>query len=144
MEVFGLALVAVIGTVVGPLLLAYLTGRQRRADKEQDYARQDAVADKVAEVARQTASTTASTDAQLKEIHALGNSSLTAVMQSQLIALQAQRVLMGRLATAEGNGASEKDLAEMKSVERQISDLGREINDRLLAAQQAADTRFRH
>jgi hypothetical protein len=43
------------GVVVGPLLLAYLTGRQRSKDKQEDWARQDAVAAKADAVADQAA-----------------------------------------------------------------------------------------
>jgi hypothetical protein len=38
------ALIVVFGTVAGPLFLSHLNNRQRRAEKIEDYARQDAVA----------------------------------------------------------------------------------------------------
>jgi hypothetical protein len=46
-------LIVAFGVVVGPLLLAYLTGRQRTRDKREDWARQDAVAAKADAVAEQ-------------------------------------------------------------------------------------------
>jgi hypothetical protein len=39
-------LITAIASTASPLLLAYLTGRQRRLEKLEDYARQDAVAAK--------------------------------------------------------------------------------------------------
>jgi hypothetical protein len=45
--------IVAVGVVAGPLLLAYLTGRQRSRDKREDWARQDAVAAKAQAVADQ-------------------------------------------------------------------------------------------
>lgn len=45
--------IVAVGVIVGPLLLAYLTGRQRSRDKREDWARQDAVAAKADAVAEQ-------------------------------------------------------------------------------------------
>jgi hypothetical protein len=36
--------IALVVAVVGPVILSWITGRQRKTEKEQDYARQDAVA----------------------------------------------------------------------------------------------------
>jgi hypothetical protein len=50
--------IVAVGVIAGPLLLAYLTGRQRSRDKREDWARQDAVAakaDAVADQARKAA-----------------------------------------------------------------------------------------
>lgn len=45
-------IVAVVASVIGPLLLAWLTGRQRRAEKIEDYRRQDEVAMRADEATR--------------------------------------------------------------------------------------------
>lgn len=47
--------VALLVAVIGPAVLSFLTNRQRRADKREDWARQDAVAAKVDAAARQAA-----------------------------------------------------------------------------------------
>jgi hypothetical protein len=48
-------IVAAFGTVIGPLLIAHLNNRQRVAEKQQDWARQDLVAAKVDKAAEQAA-----------------------------------------------------------------------------------------
>jgi len=46
------ALLGVACTVAGPLLLSYLNAKQARQAKQEDWARQDAVAEKVAAAAK--------------------------------------------------------------------------------------------
>lgn len=108
-----------IATVAGPIILAWLLGRQRRAEKREDYARQDAVAARVTEaadkaetVAKQAAEaarllvdsnaaaalvaaqTAAVTNDKLDQIHTLVNSTLTAAIEAQLEATIEQLRMM--------------------------------------------------
>lgn len=48
-----LALIVAVPAMLSPLLLSWLTNRNARKDREQDWARQDQVANRVAEVSRQ-------------------------------------------------------------------------------------------
>jgi hypothetical protein len=94
-------------SIVGPALISVLTARQRRAERLEDYARQDAVAAQAAQaaelllaanerVATQTAEASARTDGKLRQIHELVNSTLTGAMQSQLVAMEAQLAMVRR------------------------------------------------
>lgn len=137
-------LVAAMIAIVGPLLLAYLTGRQRHAEKVEDYARQDAVAAKAEEAARlllaqnkRVAKSSESTRAQLKEIHTLVNSNMTAAMQAQLVALKGQLVLMHRLAEAKKGAPTEDELGAIRGVEGQIQELETTLTERLDATDKA-------
>lgn len=75
------ALAALIGvfiaSIIGPALLAHLVAVQRRKDKKDEYARQDAIA------ARLEASDIA-TNTKLDIIHTLVNSNLTIAIQAEL------------------------------------------------------------
>jgi len=85
------AMASLIGTVLAPMVLMYLTGRERRREKLQDYERQDAIAakadlvaakllenqrvnmartDKVAHIARVSAAATPIPDASARAVGA--------------------------------------------------------------------------
>jgi hypothetical protein len=116
-------IIVAIGVIVGPLLLAYLTGRQRSRDKAEDWARQDAVAAQAAEaarlleerqdavarkaaeaarlllaanerVAKQSREAADVVNGKLAQIHELVNSNLTTQMEEAHGALTQQLVLM--------------------------------------------------
>jgi hypothetical protein len=115
------AVVAAVGAVVSPLIMAVLVNRNARQMKSDDYARQDLVAArlnarqdeserKAAEVAAQAAEAAALLvesnlkqeeiakvqGAKLDQIHTLVNSNLTAAMQDQLDTRQANLVLLNQ------------------------------------------------
>ena len=52
-ETIWLALIVAVPAMLSPLLLAWLTNRSHRQEKQQDYARQDQVAERAERVARQ-------------------------------------------------------------------------------------------
>jgi hypothetical protein len=92
-------LVAVIVAVVAPALLSVLTSRQRRAERVEDYARQDAVAAKTAEAARlllaanervaaQSAEADRATQAKLDQIHSLVDGNLTEAQEREVNAMR--------------------------------------------------------
>jgi hypothetical protein len=143
-----IAILAISGTIVGPLLLAVITAWlsriARRADKKEDYARQDAVAAKLKKeqqqvaaqaaqaaklllaanerVAAQTAATATVTNGKLDQIHELVNSTLTGAMQSQLVAIEAQLAMIRRFQPGE--------TAEISTLEEQVAELRARLADR--------------
>lgn len=155
-------LVAVLGTagiILSPAILAYITGRQRRHEKLEDYARQDLVAERVTEAADKTrevahqaaeaarllvasnlvaaetaAAATALTNGKLDQIHTLVNSNMTAAMQAELDATRALLAMMREFrdfkATA-GKPASRQALAAIEETERKVGELATTLDDRL-------------
>jgi len=106
-------LVALIVSVIAPIMVAYLTNKQNRANKQMDWDRQDAVAreakrqqnevaaqaataadlllqaqretaSRTEEVARVAALTARDQSSQLRQIHTLVNSDMTAARQELL------------------------------------------------------------
>lgn len=160
------ALIVAFAGVVGPLFLSYLNGRQRRAERAEDYARQDKVAarvevaagkavkvaDKAAEaaallvesnaVAAETAaSATADTNRRLDQIHTLVNSNMTAAMQAELDRTQEVLVMLREvmaLNEAAGRPPSEDARTRIAVTERKVGELSATLNDRL------AQTRIVH
>jgi hypothetical protein len=106
------AIAAAAGTVLSPLILSHMNNRARRAEKLEDWAREDRVAEKAAEAARllleanervaktaretneRVARAAARTDAKLNVIHTLVNSGLTAAIQAEYDATVRQLALM--------------------------------------------------
>lgn len=150
------AIVGVFGSVVGPALLAYLNGRQRRAEKREDYARQDQVADRVTEAADRTkavaeqaaeaarllvasnavaaktaAHTAAITNGKLDQIHTLVNSTLTEAIEAQLEATLEQLAMMRRALAGETVPPS---LESMAALEAKIADTRASLTERIAQA----------
>ncbi len=105
LTVLASAMASLMGTVLAPIMLMWLTARVRRAEKLEDYARQDVVALKAAEAARllmrsnaDVAATAAiandTTNAKLDEIHVAVNSNLTKATQGELEAKEQALILM--------------------------------------------------
>ncbi len=106
---------AIIASVVGPLTMSWLTARQRRLEKAEDYKRQDEVADRARqaeeaasmgrkEVARlletsnrESREATALHSGKLEQIHKLVNSSLTESLQAELRALKHSLALLNEI-----------------------------------------------
>jgi hypothetical protein len=149
------AYVAIAGilaaSIVGPALISQLSARQRRAERREDYARQDAVAKAAEEreqrqeaaahevavqaaeaaklllaanerVAEQTAEASARTDGKLNQIHELVNSTLTGAMQAELVAREAQAELVRRF--------QPDQTAEIAALDSTISELRAKLADR--------------
>ncbi len=70
-----------ITTTIAPVAMALVTARQARKDRQEDYARQDAVAAKAAQVAH-------ALQEQGGQIHELVNSNLTAIKEQLAVAKQ--------------------------------------------------------
>lgn len=127
-------LIALVVAVIGPVILSYLNGLQRRKEKEQDYARQDEVAAKVVEAAKKVAKTAKTSDKKLDEIHILVNSNMTAAMQAELDARIGQLLLMKEvieLKKALGKTPLKDALVAVESTEEKITELRTKLADRL-------------
>jgi hypothetical protein len=150
---------AIVTSVVAPLLMAHLTTKNRRQEKAEDYARQDAVAAQVkaaavqtaeaakllvasnAEVAATAKETTARTNEKLdvldtgqKDIHALVDGDKTARMQAQLVSLEAQLVLMREvmsLTSDVGKKPTVESMTALETMKSRIAELASELSERL-------------
>jgi uncharacterized membrane protein affecting hemolysin expression len=137
-------LVALIVSLISPTVLAWINGRQRRADKQEDWARQDAVAAQAAEAAslllaenKKVAESAQTTHDQLTQIHTLVNSNMTASMQADhdstvllLAALRANVALRG-------GEANEDTRVAIKTAEGRLAELEAQLTDRRAATKVA-------
>lgn len=138
------ALIVAVPSTIGPLLVARATGRERRKDQEQDWARQDKVveqAEEAAELLRKSnqeqaaaaAAVAAATQGQLQAIHVLVNSNLTGAIQDQLAAREGQLAVMLELVDlkrATGREPTSEALAAIESTQAVISELRTRLADR--------------
>jgi hypothetical protein len=134
-------LVAVIVSVIAPTVLGLMTNHQRRAEKREDWARQDAVADKAAEAAtlllaenKRVAATAEKTNEKLDVIHILVNSNMTAAMQAELDATRRDLVSLrevARLNREAGRETSPEAAAVIAETAQRIDKLDAELRDRL-------------
>jgi hypothetical protein len=140
--------VALFASVTAPLIVVYLTARQRHREKQQDYDRQDEVARRAEDVARaaqgvaKQAAEAATllvdsnervavaareqakvTNGKLDAIHTLVNSNMSAAMQSEL-------------------DATVRDLAMMREVIALRATAGREPTAEILSAVSATEDRI--
>jgi replicative DNA helicase len=148
-------LIALVVAVIGPIILSWLNGRQRKAEKILDWARQDdvaaeakrqqgEVAAQAAEAARlllaenkKVAHTAAETNEKLDVIHTLVNSNMTAAMQSEYDATVRELAMMREvvaLKKAAGEQPSPEAVAAIDATEQKIAQLAAELSDRLKQA----------
>lgn len=139
-DVIVVALIVGVTGVLTPALLAYLGGRQRRADKREDWTRQDAVAEQAASAAllllaanERVANATKSTNEKLDVIHTLVNSNMTAAMQAELTAVEGQHaVLLEVITLKESSGASTSEARQTaRALAERIQELRATLTDRL-------------
>ena len=145
-------LVAIIVSFVSPVVLALVNAwlhrkdkeqeaEQRRAEKQQDWDRQDAVAEQAEKAAallldenRKVAIAAARQGAQLKQIHTLVNSNLDASKRAELVALEGQATVLKRLMdvnAAAGKAPTDDDLAELDAVKLAAEKLRSELAERV-------------
>ncbi len=91
------AMASLMGTVLAPIVLMWLTSRERRREKLEDYARQDAVAASTEKVRARLLTTQAaaveqavSTNHKLDEIHTAVNSNLTKATEGAIEAKEGE------------------------------------------------------
>jgi len=155
------AAIVAAGGIVSPIIMAWLTNRNARRMKEDDYARQDLVAarlmrrqdeaeSKAAEVAAQAAEAARLlvvsnrkqediaivTGAKLDQIHTLVNSNLTAAMQDQLDARISNLALLTELAASKQPSAETQGVIDATRIK--ISELTNTLANRKLQTTQAA------
>jgi hypothetical protein len=146
--------VAVIVSVISPMIVGLMQtnqrqaeARDRRSEKIEDWARQDAVAAQAAQAAdlllqqnRKVAEAAVVTSQKLDVIHVLVNSNMTAAMQSELDATVRELAMMReviRLNEAAGHEPSSESLSAVKATETRIAKLRAELQDRLKQAEVA-------
>lgn len=128
----------------GPLLLAWYNNRNRERERAEDIARQDAVALAVRDVAGKakisaaaSRAEAAETGSQLKQIHTLVNSNMTAALQGELdqtrISLVLMREVVGLKETA-GGKASPENIMAITETEGRIAKLAAVLDDRMTQA----------
>lgn len=133
--------VAVIVSVIAPMVVGVMTNRQRRAEKREDWARQDAVAAQAAQAARlllaeneKVREAAESTQQKLDVIHVLVNSNMTAAMQAELDATRRDLVSLrevARLNEEAGRPMTEDAGAVIAETEQRIAKLAADLRDRL-------------
>jgi len=138
-------LIALLATVISPAILAiisnHLSSKQRRIEKELDWAREDAVAKKAEEAAallvvsnERVAKTAKVTNDKLDQIHTLVNSNMTAAMKAELEATIGKLRLMRQIVArdkADNIKVLPEALAAIRAVELKINELTATLNDRL-------------
>ncbi len=84
----------IVASVLSPVVLMWLTGRQRRRDKQLDWAREDAVAERAlaasvdnTRLLQEQNALVAGQSAVLGQVHALVNSNMTKAIEGEEVAL---------------------------------------------------------
>lgn len=134
-------IVAVIVSVISPMMLTLMQGRQRRAEKVEDWRRQDLVADRVARAAEVLEERTSGTDAKLDqlheqgvEIHALVNSNMTSAMRAELDAIERELLVLEELTAmkkAAGHPVEPRTHDAIEVARARIAELGASLQDRM-------------
>lgn len=158
MQAVWVALIVAVAAMAGPLLLARQQNKRQdqiaaQAAKAAELLKADnkRVADQAAEAARlllaanervaaQTAMADRATQGQLREIHGLVNSNLTAAMRAEYEAVVQQQVVMQELVDLRaeiGREPSEEALTAISAIKTRVAELGANLNDRLEATKAA-------
>ncbi len=144
-------ILALIVSVIAPLIVSLTTNSSRRADKAQDWARQDAVAQQAAEAAKlllsaneRVASSTAAivstavaTNSKLDVIHALVNSNMTAAMQDSLDSSLRELATLRELVELRRSTSGEPSMETTSAIalaEAKINELRTTLEDRKKAS----------
>lgn len=154
------ALLALVASIVAPVTVTMLTGRQRHRDQRADWARQDEVAARLEAKQQEAADAAEAVKAalmtsearavaageviggKLEQIHILVNAKMTAAIEEQLSATEAQAVLLREVAAlnlAAGREPSPDSVAVLSAVERRVAELRAQVADRALQTAVAND-----
>lgn len=132
--------VALIVSVIAPIITGLITSWVHRSEKKQDWQRQDAVAKQAREAAalllinnnRVAAAAEAATE-KLDVIHTLVNSNLTTSLRSELnatkLTLQTLKEIM-ELRKVQGTEPSEEVLRIIQETQTKVNSLQRSLSDR--------------
>lgn len=154
-----IAAIGVVSAIIGPLLLSWLQTRNTIALKQADWDRLDKVAevaretakdasdavikvaddlkerqsvlnDGLVEVARVAKEGTEGVNSQLKQIHTLVNSNLTAAMRGELTAVQSNLLALRKL-EALNPSSTPDELGAIKALETRERELSDTLTERL-------------
>lgn len=144
-----LGIVVAFAGMIGPVLLAIVGSRSRRAEKEQDWAREDEVAARAAKTAAALLAATDRTGAKVEQvdgkvdvIHTLVNSGMTAAIESELEATVLSLASMREVAALRketGRKPSTSTLAAIKAAEQRLALLRKTLAERAKQAKVVAD-----
>lgn len=109
--------------VVSPVLMAFVVSRLARADRRQDWERQDEVAARAANAVEAAGAAMVVTGNKLDVIHGLVNSAMTTQIQLTLEATKRERAALEKAGST---------VQEIELVDRRITDLEQTLADRLL------------
>ncbi len=134
-------LVAVVVSVIAPVIQSHFVNRARRYEKKLDWQRQDEVAAKAEEAAKLllaanelVAENANVINGKLDQIHTLVNSNMTAAMKAELEATVQKLVLMRKIVDrdrADDIKVLPEALKAIRDVEEKIEELTATLNDRL-------------
>jgi hypothetical protein len=141
------ALIVAVSSLASVVLTSWMTGRQRHADKEEDWARQDAVAAQAVEAAqllvesnKQIAARSIETNCKLDLIHTLVNSSMTAALTAERDSMVRELAMMQEIVQLKGkDGPTPVAARAITLTEARIAELNVVLVDRLKAAEVVAD-----
>lgn len=131
-----IVLVAVIASIVGPATMTIIAGRQRRKEKELDWARQDKLTERIR---KQNEENNKHTQAKLDTISAFVDGEKTAAMQRELAALRRELIVLQevvRLREKNDLDPSPETEQEIITTETKIDELAREIEQRMILIKQ--------
>lgn len=115
--------VALLASLIGPLVLSYFQHKARVAEKREDWRRQD-------EVAARLLVENSKTNGKLDAIHSLVNSDMTEALHAQLVALRGQAQLLSRAIVRAEYDDEASATAALEAVHMQIARLRQLIEDR--------------
>ncbi len=141
------AVPAVFASSVVPLLTLWMTSRNKRIERSEDWARQDEVAkrlsaqqkltdirvDEQSQMLKSAKAERALTDDKIDSIHFLVNSNMTAAMQAELDATRREVALMFEvieLKKASGKQPTAEVLAAITATKNRIAELQASLVDR--------------
>lgn len=149
---------AVVCSIIAPVVIALVGNRDRRLARSEDWARQDVIAERaqqyadaqaarqtliaerVAEVAAEAEKTSKLQTARLEQIHTLVNSNLTAALQDQLDTRKENLVLLRESMAVKqysGIAPSLETLAVIETASARIAELEAQMKDRLKSTEEA-------
>lgn len=143
MDAAAAILVAATLSCAGPVYLDWRTNARLARNRTEDMVRQDEVARKVDGVASAARIVSDDTASQLRQIHTLVNSDMTAARQGELDQTRISLFLLrkiGMMAQAAGHAATAEEAGAIAAAEERVKELEGIIADRLEAAAVAGES----
>lgn len=124
--------------IISPIILSVLNDRSRRKERLIDFARQDEIAHRLLEANQKVADNAhdarGEVNSQLRQIHTLVNSDMTAARQSELDQTRISLVLLRKIAAmdkANGHEPTEDEVIAIQATEKRIARLEQILSDRM-------------